>query len=64
MFIAETWVDEARLKEIKRNLLFDGMFLVPRIHKGGGLVMYWKNSVNISIETSSKNQRLNYWEGD
>ena len=39
VFIAKTWVDEARLKEIKRNLLFDGMFLVPRIHKGWGLVM-------------------------
>ena len=29
MFIVETWMDEARLKKIKRNLHFDHMFFVP-----------------------------------
>lgn len=27
VFIVETWADIARLKEIKRIILFDGMFL-------------------------------------
>lgn len=26
MLLAETWADEARLKEIKRNLEFDNLF--------------------------------------
>ena len=56
VFIAETWMDEARLKKIKRNLHFDHMFFVPRINWGGGLVLYWKESLNLIVETSSKNQ--------
>ena len=55
VFIAETRLDEARLKEIKRKLKFDHMFLVPRIHKGGGLVLFRKGSMNLQVETSSKN---------
>ena len=55
MFIAETWVDEARLKIVKRRLKFDHMFSVPRVNKGGGLVLFWKESMNWRVETSSKN---------
>lgn len=29
LFVAETWTDEARLKDIKRNLEFDRVFVVP-----------------------------------
>lgn len=50
VFLAETWVYEDRLKEIKGEILFDGMFFVPRVNRGGGLVMYWRNSINLSIE--------------
>ena len=55
MFIVETWIDEVRLKDIKRNLEFDHMFVVPRINRGGGLALFWKNSINVTIETFSKN---------
>ena len=40
MFIAKTWADEARLKSIKHRLQFDHMFMVPRIHRGGGVLCY------------------------
>ena len=30
VFLAETWADEARLKEIKRNLNFGNLFFVDR----------------------------------
>ena len=30
VFIAETWADEARLQEIKRNIDFDNLFFVER----------------------------------
>ena len=36
MFIAETWLDEARLKLVKRRLNFDHMFIVPRVNRGVG----------------------------
>ena len=55
MFITETCTDEARLKNIKRRLHFDHMFFVPRIHRGGRLVLYWKETMNLKVETSSKN---------
>ena len=42
VFIAETWADKARLKVLKNTLLFDEMFVVPRINRGGGLVLFWK----------------------
>ena len=31
------------------------MFFVPRIHRGGGLMLYWKETMNLKVETSSKN---------
>ena len=55
MFIAETWADEARLKSLKHRLQFDRMFMVPRIHRGGGLVLFWRDSIKLNVKTSSKN---------
>lgn len=55
MFIAETWADKARLKDIKRKLEFDHVFVVPRINRGGGLALFWKNSMDVIVETFFKN---------
>lgn len=55
VFMAKTWTDEARLKTTKRRLKFDHMFIVPQIHRGGGLVLFWKESMKLRVETSSKN---------
>ena len=52
LFLAKTWTDEARLKKIKRNLQFNQMFFVPQLTRGGGLVLYWKESLNLKVETS------------
>ena len=30
VFLAETWADEARLKEIQRNIKFDNMFYMEK----------------------------------
>ena len=48
-------MDEARLKIIKWSLKFDHMFSVPQVNRGGGLVLFWKDSLNLRVETSSKN---------
>ena len=55
MFLAETWADEARLKEIKRNINFENLFFVDRNNRGGGLAMYWRNSIDVNVESFSKN---------
>ena len=55
LFIVETWTDEVKLKYIKRNLEFDHVFVVPRNNRGGGLALFWKNSMDVIVETFSKN---------
>ena len=30
-------------------------FFVPRVNKGGGLALFWKYSINLSVESFSKN---------
>ena len=55
VFIAETWADKVRLKNIKRKLEIDNLFVVPRINRGGGLALFWKNSNDVNMETFSKN---------
>lgn len=55
VFLVETWVEEARLKEIQRDLNFENMFFVPRNYRGGGLVLYWRNTIDVDVDTYSKN---------
>ena len=55
VFLVETWVDKARLKEIQRNINFENLFFVERNNRGGGLALYWKNSLDLHVESSSKN---------
>ena len=55
VFITETWTDEARLKDVKRKIQFDNMFVVPIANQGGGIVLSWKESVEVAIERSNKN---------
>lgn len=54
MFIDKTWAGEARLKDIKRKLEFDNLFVIPQINRGGGLALLWRNSIDVNVETFSK----------
>ena len=54
VFIAETWADEARLECTLSNINFDQKWVVPRTTRGGGLVLFWKNSVNLIVVESHK----------
>ena len=55
VFLAETLTDKAWLDYVKDRIQFEKMFFVPRMNNGGGLVLYWKISVEIDIESSSVN---------
>ena len=54
MFIAEIWADETRLKQIKKDIQFDCLFFVPKVNRGGGLAILWKNSINLLVESFSR----------
>ena len=55
VFLAETWADEARLQEIKCKIEFDNLFFVERNNRGAGLALYWRNSINVNVDTFSRN---------
>ena len=40
VFIAETWADEARLKDMQRQIDSKNLFFVERNNRGGGLALY------------------------
>ena len=55
MFLAEIWVDEARLNYVKDRIRFDQKFFVERINKGGGLALFWRDGIEVDVATSSLN---------
>ena len=54
VFIAETWADEARLDRTLSKINFDQKWVLPRLNRGGGLVLFWKNSINIDVVDSHR----------
>ena len=54
MFLAETLIDDARLEFIQRSIGFDHRWVVPRVGRGGGLVLYWKALINLKVEGSNR----------
>ena len=55
VFLAKTWLDEARLLELRNKLGFGATFGVSRVTRGGGLALFWKKDVELSVENSSLN---------
>lgn len=53
VFLMETKVRDDVLKRLCSKLQFDNFFIVPRINTGGGLVLYWKNKVDLHVLNSS-----------
>ena len=54
VFIAETWADKARLNRTLSKINFDQKRVTPRLNRGGGLVLFWKNSINIDVVDSHR----------
>ena len=55
VFLAETLADEARLDYVKDQIRFDKKFVVQRVDRGGGLVLYWKNDFLVDVVSFSLN---------
>ncbi|KAL4605197.1 hypothetical protein ACB092_09G011500 [Castanea dentata] len=54
VFIAETWTDEARLDRTLSYINFYQKWVIPRTSRGGGLVLFWKNSINLKVVDSHR----------
>ena len=54
MFIVETWANETRLDRTLSKINFDQKWVVPRQNRGGGLVLFWKNSINVDVINSHR----------
>ena len=55
MFLTETWADEIRLKDVLRRIKFENMFITPRTNRGGGLVLFWRSKIDVTVKGFSKN---------
>ena len=55
VFLAETLIDEARLEFIQNSINFYHRLVVPKVGRNGGLVLYWRSTINLTIEGSNKN---------
>ena len=55
VFLVKTWLDKARLKDIKVKLNFGGMIEVCRDMRGGGIAIFWKKDMDFLLGTFSPN---------
>ncbi|KAK9984667.1 hypothetical protein SO802_034192 [Lithocarpus litseifolius] len=55
VFLAETWLDKARLEVIKVRYKFGGMIEVSRDDRGGGVAVFWKAECDFTVDTYSFN---------
>ena len=55
MFLAETWLDKARLLFIRDKLRFEGLLEFSREGRGGGVAILWKKEVDFSVDAYSSN---------
>ena len=53
VFLLETWPNEAWLVRIGCRLGFDGNFVAKGETLGGGLVLFWKFALSISVDSYS-----------
>ena len=55
VFLAKTWLLNARLGGIKETLQIRDFFGVSKVSLGGGLALFWKKDVVVDVESSSLN---------
>ena len=53
VFLIETWQDEGPLERLRCNLQFANKFVSNSRNKGGGLCMFWKQEVNLRVQSFS-----------
>ena len=54
VFLVETWTNDTRLDQVLCNFDFRNKWSVPSGHRGGGLVLLWKQDIRVIVEDSSR----------
>ena len=55
LFLAETWVGEARLISLCSELGFDNYWVTSQANRLGCLALFWKNLLKVEVSSSSPN---------
>ena len=55
VFLVETLTDEARLEFIQNIIILYHRWVVSRVGKSGGLILYWRSSIYLTIKGSDRN---------
>ena len=53
VFLMETWSNEEYLEKVRCYLHFNSKLVVQSSNKGGGLVLFWNDDLNVSIKSYS-----------
>jgi hypothetical protein len=53
VFLIETWQDEGPLERLRCRLQFANKFVTNSRNKGGGLCMFWKQEINLRVQSFS-----------
>ena len=54
VFLAETLADDVRLDTVQRSINYEHKWVVLKEGRGGGLVLFWKSTVNLEVIDSSQ----------
>ena len=55
VFLAETWLVEAKLASIRDSLHFGHYYGVSKVNHGGGLALFWKKDFSVRVVSASLN---------
>jgi hypothetical protein len=67
VFISKTSQQSDRVRNLKRRLALDNGFVVDGKGKGGGLALYWDNSIKLTVLSYNMhhiNTLIFIWDGD
>lgn len=54
VFLAETWQNEYRMKNLRWRLGFKNFFVVQSNNNGGGIALYFDESLSVSLHSYSE----------
>ena len=55
VFLMETKLEKTSMERISHRMQFRNIFVVPRINRGGGLALLWREEISLDIQTYSDN---------
>ena len=55
IFLIETLVNDEKIEQLRIQLGFDGMFVVNRVGRGGGLALLWKQPMTCNLLSFQNN---------